>query len=63
MPGNTAAANQPFTTSMMITQAAKPAPCVRSALVAPALPLPAFRMSTPPRRRPTTRLPTIEPRR
>ena len=46
MPGSAqrratrAAAIQPLATSMMITQIANAAPCVRSALVAPALPLP-----------------------
>jgi hypothetical protein len=49
--------------SMVMTAMAKPLPWVRSALVAPALPLPIWRMSTPPLRRPTMRLPTNEPRR
>ena len=39
-PGSSAAAIQPLAMSMTMTQIANAAPCVRSALVAPALPLP-----------------------
>ncbi len=61
--GIRAAAIHPLTTSMTMTQMPKAKPCVRSAFVLPGLPLPSLRMSTPPRRRPITRLPTTEPSR
>ena len=47
--GNHAVAIQPLPISINMTQTAKPTPCVRSAFVPPALPLPSLRMSTPPR--------------
>jgi hypothetical protein len=61
--GSQRAATKPLAMSMMKTQSANAGPCVRSAFVAPALPLPIWRTSTPPRIFPTTRLPTTEPRR
>src|SRR5690349_20864171 len=56
--GITAAAKIPLPISMIMTQSAKTLPCVRSGLVAPALPLPALRLS-----KPTKRLPSTEPMR
>src|SRR5688572_29139321 len=50
----------PLPMSMIMTQSANAVPCVRSALVPPALPLPSLRMSTPPRKKPTSRLPSTE---
>ena len=44
-PGTTAAANQPLPTSISMTPNANSLPALRSALVAPALPLPVVRMS------------------
>ena len=55
-------ASQPFTRSITSTVRPTALPWVRSALVAPALPLPRVRMSTP-RTAPMTRLPTRHPRR
>jgi hypothetical protein len=61
-PGSQPAASQPLAMSMTMTAMPKAGPWVRMALVAPALPLPISRMSTP-LSRPITRLPTTEPRR
>jgi len=55
-------ANMPLPTSIKATPNANFQPCVRSALVPPALPLPKARISTP-RIRPSTRLPDTDPSR
>jgi hypothetical protein len=60
--GSTPTASNALPKSIAITAAAKAGPCVRSAFVPPALPLPSVRMSTP-RTRPTSRLPINAPSR
>ena len=56
------AASAPLPMSIAITPSANFAPCVRKALVPPALPLPWVRISTP-RSFPSSRLPESEPSR
>ena len=60
-PGTTPAPITPLPTSMTTTPSANRKPCVRSAFVPPALPLPIVLMSTPPRSRPTISAPINEP--